>query len=877
MGAEQKYLQMMTAIGESSRYDGYSLDSIIRQYREACNDDTGFLLYFANWLQAKDLLNAAAAVYGTVAEVSDTESMKGYYLYKKGLSLKTAARYKSQPECRILMKPAALTMEEAAEHFLAAGEEGREWFIDAMNMAGGCFIEAGEAAKAVEIIRRRLQAIRQMEGNADSKFIATSYNSTGILCHNLCTGTDEAGSIDLQEIAAVGCAAFVKAVQIAPDETAYLNNLVAHAFKVRSLGLLPDARLNEVTAHLEKLLTGKSPIASLAPETADRLFSLACMTRRGVLAQRLLSDAAAAGRQINVRDDKWNIALVELCSDDPETFRHGASAVTDTLMGIYEERPLTKWWTEVPSEKGRPEIKSLCRESGTEGLLLLWCIAKCENDEAGAEAIRTQLKNITTSIADGYGDTDTDAASDSAIEADDSEDAYENKAVDLLSRFIDLHRNYQQFSDEEWVVFQGRTFRSWLPDLFPPALTCSTCLELCIAEADFDHGHPLLHEFITETIKGSDNPAETLLDFIGSIGMPQKEQFNQRAQWLIETAMLPADIIDSGAVTLNEEETRRLKASISECLKLMTEDPEADTYNLKRLDEVYRRYGLQPDIKILSALLEDLTGKEFTAMLEKMMQEGYSPDIETLGLIVREDLRTGDVDKAAADFERFRQAASGDESFAPAVAFLQGLLETAAGEYEKAYALFLEVDGASGEMDRPEHCFGIWGDTDDFDSCLDFHLFAGAAYSGHHTEAIELAPRVFRYRTCDYPWEIDELPVCLALLRSGLYDDATILYNSQVNTSIEKGKDIVNDLIAEDTDKAEVPGIFIERTYIRAIFMLIHIENALHLASEGVRSAKLVLSIAGRLMRSWLPPMCAYEYVKAQAALDGFDPRKPSK
>ena len=892
-GGLTSYLSVMTAIGEEHRYEGYDRDSLIREYRDICADEPQQLLYFADWLDAKDLNFAAAQVYGIVAEVSEDDRLKGDFLYNKGMCLMNEAGNGS-PQKKQLMRSAGMTMEEAAAHYIPDGEEGFANLDRTLGQAGHCYIEAGETEMAEEIIRRKLKTTQQMEGRARDRFIAASYNYTGILCNSLCTGNEASDSTELRRIAEVGCATFVKAVKKDPEEIIYLTNLVAYAFNVRSLGLLQTDSLDDVTAFLESQLTGKDGhaepgiLSSLPPETADKMFGLACMTRREVLARRLLEEAVSTGRKINGREYYWNAGLAEICSEDPETFRHGTSAVTDTLMGIYEERPLTKWWFEVPSDKGRPAVKSVCRERGTDGLLLLWCIARCENDEAGADAIRDQIRDIVTSIAASDISSRTTSGAESGTESGNDNGSVsvtkedttnEDAAVEILSRFIGLHRHYQSFSTEEWIVFQGRLYRDWLPSAFDSASICCTCLGLCIDNADACHSHPLLHEFISETVRESENPAETLLRFIGDMPLPQKKTFGEKTQWIIWTLMIPDEQTDSGQVTLDDDETELLKTYVRACLKMLADDPEADSDSLMSLHKVYRRYGLKPDDKVLSATLEGLTGAEYTALAEKMMQEGYTPDIVTLGRIVREDLRTGDIDRAAEDFERFRLAASGDGSYGPAIAFLRGLLETAAGEYEKAYASFSEADRASGEMDRPEHCAEIWGDPDGFDSCLDFHLFAGAAYSGHHTKAIELAPRVFRHRTCDYPWEIDELPVCLALLKSGLYDDATILYNSQVNTSIEKGKDIVNYLIAEDTeaDKAEVPGIFIERTYIRAIFMLIHIENALHMASEGERSAKLVLSIAGRLMRSWLPPMCAYEYVKAQAALDGVDPRKPSK
>ena len=908
-GGRMRYLRMLTAIGESWSYDGYDRDRLIQEYRDVCADNAGFLSYFADWLSVKNLYIAAAQVYGIASEVSETEILKGYYQYKKGKILQREARTRyniawtqsqyDRDMRRTLMQSAGTAMEEAVGHFQTAGEEGREWVGDSLDQAGICFTEAGETDKAIEIIRRRLQVSKQMENKANGGEIAASYNYAAILCHSLCTAKDIAETAELKEIAAIGCDTMIKVLQNAPDEITYLKNLVTIMVDVKANGLLSTDRLGDVTGRLETMLiskdgtsaagrhkeSGGSPEAgvldSLPAETADRLFSLACVTRRGILAGRLMKNAVATGHKINGREDEWNIGLVDICSDDPGKVRQGASAVTDTLLSFYEKNPLQQWWDEVPPETGRPMVKSLCRERGTDGLLLLWCIARCEKNDAEADAIRDKIRDIVTSPARIKNTMSSLPSGDSDIDVEKTDD----EEMDLLDRFLILHIHYQPFTMEEFIVFQTRTCRDWRPDLFPETEICSSCLRLCIEETDWDHGHPFLYEFIAETIKGSVNPAETLLTFIENISSPQEEtfrilmqqKFNARTQWVIEIVMIPAGLLDTGEMTLDDVQMQRLRTGIGACLKMLTDDPEADSYDLRRLHEVCMRYGLTPDTKILSALLEDAHGEEFIALVRKMETDGYEPDADILGRIVSEDLRNGDIAGAAEDFERFRLKAADDESYSTAVAFLRGLLETARGEYEKGYVSFTEVDRASEDDDRPEHCIRIWGNIDDFDICLYFHLFVCAAYSGRHTEALELAPKVFRYRTCDYSWDIDSLPTCLLLLKNGLYDDAAILYASKINNNIENGIDVVKEMMSEDADpdKDDISYTFFETTYIRAILMLIHIEKAVHAASAGEPQAKLVLSIAKGLMRGWLPPMCAFEYDKAKTLIYGTDLGNP--
>lgn len=787
----------------------YSRKDAIAEYEKLAREEnfSDSMNYFAQWLTAWQLADVAADVYARLADTAASESEKANYHYLMAESLESDHTSDWHAIAGI--------WEKSAGCYLQAG---REYYIDmdnALNNANKAYNKVQDWIQAERLIAKRYRYANEMEQDYGPEKMAERYNRIAIRCSEL-------KNCPNPETKDITVASLKKSMSAKEDKILYLKNYIFNLDSITRKGWLA---VDEVQDALGFIV----PYAELdtAGECLSSLFFLGCYCRDEKLAAHSLEKAKELGITLGNAGYEWNSLVMKACSDNQAESLKSIETIKKRIMEHSEPYD----WTDCRKLRLDKKIKDTCSHERCEDLLLLWTIAKLENNSIEAESLKNEIRKF----------------------------AVDDNQTTVIDRFINLNsRFYANYTTIEWILFQIRLYMDWKPGYGTVTEWCLTSVSMAFNAKCSYHELEKLEPFYTECITAAENPSETLLEIAEGLPHPETGSFSNDTECCLGIVKAVTAPLRNGIITLDESGHARLEKCVTKYLEPVTESPDSDNKTLDELYDLYKSLNIKTNNKIVSAILAlripsldeyyygEGPGCDFFRALGESMAEGYTPDTDMLGSITWVYILQGDLQKAAESLSEFEAAVKGRKEYAPVLTFFRALLESGNGNYtgaaEKLHEILALIDLQKEYDDKywiiPDIFIGVCRDDFCFEFVFCHSLVLGEIYAGLYKEGLEHSEMLVNYDGRS-AWLLN----CLVLYRSGLPEEAMRL--------LEKNRH------EDDEDD--------EDTYtVRTLRLLAALEQARYCAGSGkmTEAAKIVRNAEEHIWKS-MPPLCVHEYEQA--------------
>lgn len=789
----------------------YDRKALIAEYEKLAGgkDFYGNMNYLAQWLTARELPEPAADVYAELASNTENEGEKaGYYSLLAG-SLESC----NVPDYGVI----AEAWEKSAQCYMAAGKEHYIDMDNAMNSAIKACNRIGAWSESEKLTVKRYGYANEMEQSYTPEEMAERYNRIAIRCSEL-------EAVTIPDIKGIALSSMKKSMSAEEDKNLYLKNFIFNLEKIARKGWLAaeeiDDALKFITPYLE---------LDTAGESLPTLFFLGCLYNEK-LAYSALEKAKQLGVTISIAGYEWDSLLLKACSSDKTESLCGIEIIKKRI--IEGEEPYN--WDDCRKLKLYDTIKATCSHEKCEDVLLLWMIAKLENNTREAMNHQSEIRNF----------------------------AVNENGTEIIDRFITLNSHF--YTEIEWIVFQIRLYMEWRPGYATIEEWCLTSVSMVFNEKCPYQLLERLEPFYSECIAAAENPSETLLGILKGLPAPETDSFEMDSYNAIGIVKAVTAPLREGIVALESTGHARLEACVTEYLEFVTKSPDSDIEILNKIYDLYKSLNIKISNKIVSAMLvtkipsieyqrdnDGLCG-EFFAALESSIAQGYTPDTNMLGSIVWACFLQGDLQKAAESLPEFEAAVTEEREYAPVLTFFHAMIESGKGKYPEAAEMFgkvlraFETVEGNDEGHEEKYCAipciftEICGDELSFEFVFLHSLVLSEIYAGLYKEGLE---------HCEMLAEYDESVVpllnCLILHRNGLPEEA-----AHQLERIEYEKD----------------------TYTACTLqLLITLEKARECIESGnmEEAAGIVEDARGHICKS-MPPLCRHELEQACKLLSGM-------
>ena len=789
----------------------YNRKALIAEYEKLAEgkDFYGNMNYLAQWLTAREVPGPAADVYAELAAKTENEGERANYYSLLAGCLESC----SAPDYGVI----AGIWEKSAQCYMAAGKEHYIDMDNAMNSAIKAYNRIQAWPQAEKLTVKRYGYANEMEQSYTPEEMAERYNRIAIRCSEL-------EAVTIPDIKGIALSSMKKSMSAEEDKILYFKNFIFNLNEITRKGWLAaeeiDDALKFITPYLE---------LDTAGESLPTLFFLGCLYNEK-LAYSALEKAKQLGVTISIAGYEWDSLLLKACSSDKTESLCGIEIIKKRI--IEGEEPYN--WDDCRKLKLYDTIKATCSHEKCEDVLLLWMIAKLENNTREAMNHQSEIRNF----------------------------AVNENGTEIIDRFITLNSHF--YTEIEWIVFQIRLYMEWKPGYATIEEWCLTSVSMVFNEKCPYQLLERLEPFYSECIAAAENPSETLLGILKGLPAPETDSFEMDSYNAIGIVKAVTAPLREGIVALESTGHARLEACVTEYLEFVTKSPDSDIEILNKIYDLYKSLNIKISNKIVSAMLitkipvieqydysDGLCG-EFFAALESSIAQGYAPDTNMLGSIVWACFLQGDLQKAAESLPEFEAAVTEELKYAPVLTFFHAMIESGMGKYPEAAAMFGKVQEAfetvegNDEGHEEKYCAipGIFteicGDELSFEFVFLHSLVLSEIYAGLYKEGLE---------HCEMLAEYDESAVtllnCLVLHRNGLPEEA-----------------------AHQLERIE----YEEDTYTACTLqLLITLEKARECIESGnmEEAAGIVEDARGHICKS-MPPLCRHELEQACKLLSGM-------
>lgn len=789
----------------------YNRKALIAEYEKLAGgkDFDGNMNYLAQWLTARELPGPAADVYAELAVKTENEGERANYYSLLAGCLESC----SAPDYGVI----AGIWEKSAQCYMAAGKEHYIDMDNALNSAIKAYNRIQAWPQAEKLTVKRYGYANEMEQSYTPEEMAERYNRIAIRCAELETVT-------VPGIKEIALTSMKKSMSAEEDKILYFKNFIFNLNEITRKGWLAaeeiDDALKFITPYLE---------LDTAGESLPTLFFLGCLYNEK-LAYSALEKAKQLGVTISIAGYEWDSLLLKACSSDKTESLCGIEIIKKRI--IEGEEPYN--WDDCRKLKLYDTIKATCSHEKCEDVLLLWMIAKLENNTREAMNHQSEIRNF----------------------------AVNENGTEIIDRFITLNSHF--YTEIEWIVFQIRLYMEWKPGYATIEEWCLTSVSMVFNEKCPYQLLERLEPFYSECIAAAENPSETLLGILKGLPAPETDSFEMDSYNAIGIVKAVTAPLREGIVALESTGHARLEACVTEYLEFVTKSPDSDIEILNKIYDLYKSLNIKISNKIVSAMLvtkipsieyqrdnDGLCG-EFFAALESSIAQGYTPDTNMLGSIVWACFLQGDLQKAAESLPEFEAAVTEEREYAPVLTFFHAMIESGKGKYPEAAEMFgkvlraFETVEGNDEGHEEKYCAisciftEICGDELSFEFVFLHSLVLSEIYAGLYKEGLE---------HCEMLAEYDESAVpllnCLVLHRNGLPEEA-----------------------AHQLERIE----YEEDTYTACTLqLLITLEKARECIESGnmEEAAGIVEDARGHICKS-MPPLCRHELEQACKLLSGM-------
>ncbi len=791
----------------------YDRKALIAEYEKLAGgkDFYGNMNYLAQWLTARELPEPAADVYAELASNTENEGEKaGYYSLLAG-SLESC----NVPDYGVI----AEAWEKSAQCYMAAGKEHYIDMDNAMNSAIKACNRIGAWSESEKLTVKRYGYANEMEQSYTPEEMAERYNRIAIRCSEL-------EAVTIPDIKGIALSSMKKSMSAEEDKNLYLKNFIFNLEKIARKGWLAaeeiDDALKFITPYLE---------LDTAGESLPTLFFLGCLYNEK-LAYSALEKAKQLGVTISIAGYEWDSLLLKACSSDKTESLYGIEIIKKRI--IEGNEPYN--WEDCRKLKLDKRIKAACSHEKSEEVLLLWMIAKLENNTREAVTLQSEIRDF----------------------------AVNEKGTGIIDRFINLNSYFYTGRTIEWILFQIRLYMEWKPGYATIEEWCLTSVSMVLNERCPYQLLERLEPFYSECIAAAENPSKTLLEILEGLPTPETGSFEMDSYSAIGIVKAVTSPLREGIFALDEICHARVESCVKEYLGFAAESHDSGVEILSKIYDLYKSLNIKTNNNIVSAMLitkipvieqqgysDGLCG-EFFAALESSIAQGYAPDTNMLGSIVWARFLQGDLQKAAELLPEFEAAVTEEREYAPVLTFFHAMIESGKGKYPEAAEMFgkvlraFETVEGNDEGHEEKYCAipciftEICGDELSFEFVFLHSLVLSEIYAGLYKEGLE---------HCEMLAEYDESAVtllnCLVLHRNGLPEEA-----------------------AHQLERIE----YEEDTYTACTLqLLITLEKARECIESGnmEEAAGIVKDARGHICKS-MPPLCRHELEQACKLLSGM-------
>ena len=535
---------------------------------------------------------------------------------------------------------------------------------------------------------------------------------------------------------------------------------------------------------------------------------------------------------ISIAGYEWDSLLLKACSSDKTESLYGIEIIKKRI--IEGNEPYN--WEDCRKLKLDKRIKAACSHEKSEEVLLLWMIAKLENNTREAVTLQSEIRDF----------------------------AVNEKGTGIIDRFINLNSYFYTGRTIEWILFQIRLYMEWKPGYATIEEWCLTSVSMVLNERCPYQLLERLEPFYSECIAAAENPSKTLLEILEGLPTPETGSFEMDSYSAIGIVKAVTSPLREGIFALDEICHARVESCVKEYLGFAAESHDSGVEILSKIYDLYKSLNIKTNNNIVSAMLitkipvieqqgysDGLCG-EFFAALESSIAQGYAPDTNMLGSIVWARFLQGDLQKAAELLPEFEAAVTEEREYAPVLTFFHAMIESGKGKYPEAAEMFgkvlraFETVEGNDEGHEEKYCAipciftEICGDELSFEFVFLHSLVLSEIYAGLYKEGLE---------HCEMLAEYDESAVtllnCLVLHRNGLPEEA-----------------------AHQLERIE----YEEDTYTACTLqLLITLEKARECIESGnmEEAAGIVKDARGHICKS-MPPLCRHELEQACKLLSGM-------
>lgn len=808
-----------TALAERGEYGDIDRQACIVRYMELADDTAdkaGTMQYLADWLKVYRLYDASADIYAMLAATADNHADRGYRLSRRAdiLLSKTGSDY-----------PLAAGLKaEAADCYMMADDDHYQDADACLSTAIRNYLKAECFNDAAKLIEKRLSLASAMERNLTPDMLSRIYNEIATDCYS-CLGSFG------QEIAGMGLSALMKAISASPDDNILRTNLIVFLDKAVMTG---DADSKSVSAFMPQIYQYLKKQDSVPEELSEAAVRLACFCADRKLGHEILGKCGSQDEDNSWKE--WYYILIDFCSDPSDD----GERIKAYLEFCADNGILNSLWEMCSGVGIDRRIKSLCRTDDSDELLLLWCIARIENDRERAMQCQERIGKLMIA---------------------------EEEGVDLLQRFLNLNARYSGLHGIDWAIGQFKLIRALKPGLMTAEELCIECLKMVEATAEHDKRvkESGLVEFIGDVVMSSDNPVQTLQDIFSEIKPPETEHSSQKTSLATEFVRALLSPLSSGRLKPDDSQTESLTSAAYSYLDFIFKETDSDPRIMNELFEIFSGAGIKPDDRMAAGMLIfrlpdvcqdgfDYGGKdEFLSALQRAEKLGYRADADILGCVVWNHLLHGRLQHAQNCLATFRSAAGADHLCT--ILFFEAMLESGEGKYGSAASKFNRLLSAVESENEPEEASGlyiIFWNFFNFDYIFSFCLCMAEILAGRSDEGIRHCERIVYYDD-----NVGNLPSVLPLLLSGMSEEAEKFlqadngwWNYVLNTFLEEGR------------------FNVDSFYLRALFLLVCSLKARLYAERGERERALrEMENADKLAWDCMPPVCIHEYQRSKSLL----------
>lgn len=791
----------------------YDRKALIAEYEKLAGgkDFDGNMNYLAQWLTAREVPGPAADVYAELAAKTENEGERANYYSLLAGCLESC----SAPDYGVI----AGIWEKSAQCYMAAGKEHYIDMDNAMNSAIKAYNRIQAWPQSEKLTVKRYGYANEMEQSYTPEEMAERYNRIAIRCAELETVT-------VPGIKEIALTSMKKSMSAEEDKILYFKNFIFNLNEITRKGWLAaeeiDDALKFITPYLE---------LDTAGESLPTLFFLGCLYNEK-LAYSALEKAKELGITISNAGYEWDNLLLKACSDDKAESLRNIEIIKKRM--IEGNEPYN--WEDCRKLKLDKRIKTACSHEKGEEVLLLWMIAKLENNTREAVTLQSEIRDF----------------------------AVNEKGTGIIDRFINLNSYFYTGRTIEWILFQIRLYMEWKPGYATIEEWCLTSVSMVLNERCQYQLLERLEPFYSECIAAAENPSETLLEILKGLPTPETGSFEMDSYSATGIVKAVTSPLREGIFALDDICHARMESCVKEYLEFAAESPDSGVEILSKIYDLYKSLNIKTNNNIVSAMLitkipvieqhdysDGLCG-EFFAALESSIAQGYTPDTNMLGSIVWACFLQGDLQKAAESLPEFEAAVTEELKYAPVLTFFHAMIESGMGKYPEAAAMFGKVLGTfetvegNDEGHEEKYCAipGIFteicGDELSFEFVFLHSLVLSEIYAGLYKEGLE---------HCEMLAEYDESAVtllnCLVLHRNGLPEEA-----AHQLERIEYEKD----------------------TYTACTLqLLITLEKARECIESGnmEEAAGIVEDARGHICKS-MPPLCRHELEQACKLLSGM-------